>query len=55
MVVEFGGFLDIGDKEVAIPIERFQRAEDGRMLLTDATEEELEQMPDYNENDYMGL
>jgi hypothetical protein len=25
------------------------------MLLTDATEEELEQMPDYNENDYMGL
>lgn len=45
VVVEVGGFLGIGDKEVIVPLDRLRRV--GDLLTTDLTEEELEQLPEW--------
>jgi hypothetical protein len=52
VVLSVGGFLGIGDKEVAMPIDRFEVGGDERVLLPGETEEELESMPSYDEAAY---
>jgi putative membrane protein len=51
-VLSVGGFLGIGDKKVAIPLEDLQLGEDEVYLMTSATEEQLEQMPEYDEEQF---
>ena len=40
---------------MAIPVDRFRQTQDGRLLLTDVDEAELEQMPDYDSEQYVEL
>lgn len=49
-VVSVGGFLGIGDKHVAVPFEQLQKGEDNSILLSGMTEDELKQMPAYDED-----
>jgi sporulation protein YlmC with PRC-barrel domain len=51
-VLSVGGFLGIGDKKVAIPLEDLQLGEDEVYLMTSATEEQLEGMPEYDEEQF---
>ncbi len=53
-IIEFGGILGIGDKEVAIPLDQLTLISEDQVLLKGGiTEEQLEQFPDYNEDDYL--
>lgn len=47
-VVSVGGFLGIGDHDVALPIGQFQQQGD-RLVLSSETEDSLKSMPDYDE------
>ena len=51
-VLSVGGFLGIGDKKVAIPLDEMQLGEDESYLMSTETEEQLEQMPEYEEGQY---
>ncbi|WP_372423533.1 PRC-barrel domain-containing protein [Salinarimonas chemoclinalis] len=51
IVLEVGGFLGIGDDDVAIPMDRFAARGDEGLVLVSMTEEELEQMAEYEEGD----
>ena len=55
VILDVGGFLGMGEKEVAIGMDRleFMRDEDGnRYLYTPFTKEQLEAQPEYNETTY---
>lgn len=54
-VLSVGGFLGIGDKKVAIPMDQLQLGEDQVYLLSGETEEQLEEMPEYEEEQYQPL
>lgn len=47
LVVELGGFLDIGDKEVFVDIADLQLARDSVIWQTDMNEETLKNLPEY--------
>jgi hypothetical protein len=47
LIVSAGGFLGIGDKEVALPMSRVS-IRDEMLVLQGLSEEELEQMPEYD-------
>jgi len=49
-VIEVGGFLGIGGKQVAVPFDQLQTGEDEAVWQTSASEEELENMPAYEED-----
>jgi len=51
-ILSVGGFLGIGDKKVAVPLDQLQLSEDKVYLMTAETEEQLEQMPEYDEDQY---
>ena len=51
-VLSVGGFLGIGDKKVAVAFEDLQLGEDESYLMTSATQEQLEQMPEYDEQQF---
>lgn len=46
-VLSVGGFLGIGEKNVAIPLDELKLGEDETYLMTTETEEQLEQLPEY--------
>ena len=46
-VVSVGGFLGIGDKDVAIPLDQLKLGKDKSYLLSAETEDQLKQMPEY--------
>lgn len=46
-VLSVGGFLGIGEKDVAIPLDELKLGEDETYLMTSETEEQLEQLPEY--------
>ncbi|WP_164879587.1 PRC-barrel domain-containing protein [Afifella aestuarii] len=53
-IIGVGGFLGLGEKEVALDYDQFQVTQDqnGEMrLVVDATEEELKNAPEFQEND----
>ncbi|MGH6900669.1 MAG: PRC-barrel domain-containing protein [Geminicoccaceae bacterium] len=54
-ILDVGGFLGMGDKVVALALDQFQVAEDDQIVLPQATESQLEEMPVYNEEDYEQL
>jgi hypothetical protein len=51
-ILSVGGFLGIGDKKVAIPLDKLQLGEEETYLMSAETEEQLEQMPEYDEQQY---
>ncbi len=51
-ILSVGGFLGIGEKKVAVPLDELRPAEDQVYLMAAATEEQLEQMPEYDEQQY---
>ena len=51
-VVSVGGFLGLGDKNVAIPLDDLKLGEDEAYLMSAQTEEQLEQMPAYEATQY---
>ena len=51
-ILSVGGFLGIGEKKVAIPLDQLQLREDEAYLISAETEEQLEQMPEYEEDQY---
>lgn len=48
-VVSVGGFFGFGEKNVAVPFEQLQPGENETILMSTATEEELEALPEYDE------
>lgn len=57
-VVSVGGFLGIGDKEVALPFEEMQLGageEDQVMLMSETTEDELKSLPEFQREQYRPL
>lgn len=51
-VVSVGGFLGIGAKEVAVPFEQLRVGQDNVTLMSESTEAELKQMPEYKKDSY---
>lgn len=51
MVVDVGGFLGIGARSVALPLDRAVFTEEGH-IMADASRAELEQAEPYDENEY---
>ncbi|MEM7566798.1 MAG: PRC-barrel domain-containing protein [Pseudomonadota bacterium] len=51
LTVEVGGFLGIGEKEVLLPMDQLSvfRGEDGLRIYVAATEEQLEEYPDFDD------
>jgi putative membrane protein len=51
-VVSVGGFLGIGAKDVAVPLNDLQLGQDEAYLMSAASEDQLKQMPKYDEDQY---
>ena len=51
-ILAVGGFLGIGEKKVAVPLNELRLAEDQVYLMAAATRDQLEQMPEYDEQQY---
>ena len=45
-IIGVGGFLGLGERQVAIPVSRLKHSE-GRLVLPDATKEALQAMPSF--------
>ena len=45
-MIGVGGFLGLGERQMAIPVSRFKHSE-GRLVLPDATKEALQAMPSF--------
>ena len=52
-VIDVGGFFGIGPRAVAVPLERARVSED--IVITEITRQQLEQMPDYDEQHYVAV
>lgn len=46
-IVSVGGFLGVGDKTIAVPMEKLHRGKENRLTL-DATKEQLKAAPQYD-------
>lgn len=46
-IVEVGGFLDLGDHRVAIPVEQFSSLEPGSVVLPGASKTALKKLPEF--------
>ncbi|HEX5796367.1 MAG TPA: PRC-barrel domain-containing protein, partial [Geminicoccaceae bacterium] len=51
-VLSVGGFLGIGDKKVVVPINDLDVTQDGQIVMANASEDELKNMPQYEEEGY---
>ena len=51
-IVGIGGFLGIGEHEVAVPLERFKSRTAGTLVLPNSTQEALERLPEYDDERY---
>ncbi|MEY8828645.1 PRC-barrel domain-containing protein [Sedimentitalea sp. XS_ASV28] len=49
-IIGVGGFLGMGENEVAVPVEKLILRED-ELILPEFTQSQLENMPEYNENE----
>jgi hypothetical protein len=53
LIVGYGGFLNIGDREVAVPTEMIRVDRDAGVIFIDATEEWFEDQPDYDREEWL--
>lgn len=51
-VISVGGFLGIGDRDVAIPLKEMEFGEENVTLMSQQTKEDLEALPEYEENEW---
>ena len=51
-VLDFGGFLSIGDKLFAVPLEAFQVDRANERLVLDVTKDRLESAPGFDKNNW---
>ncbi|MGH6915373.1 MAG: PRC-barrel domain-containing protein, partial [Geminicoccales bacterium] len=51
-VLSVGGFLGIGDKKVALPLDKFDVTPDNKIVLASVSEDELKSMPKYDQAAY---
>lgn len=51
-VLDFGGFLGIGDKLFAVPLEAFQVDRQNERLVLDVTKDRLESAPGFDKNNW---
>jgi putative membrane protein len=51
-VLGVGGFLGIGEKMVAVPLDELKLGKDKAYLMTAETENQLKQMPEYDQDQY---
>jgi putative membrane protein len=51
-VVSVGGFLGLGEKTVAVPLDDLQLGEGETYLMSSAAQEQLEQMPEYDQGQF---
>lgn len=51
-VISVGGFLGIGDKSVAVSMDELKLGENDAILMSEATEEQLKDMPEYDKSAY---
>jgi putative membrane protein len=51
-VLSVGGFLGIGEKDVAVPLDELKLGEDESYLMSTKTEDQLEEMPAYDQTQY---
>lgn len=51
-VVSVGGFLGMGEKRVAVPLDDLQLGESETYLMSSATQDQLGQMPEYDEQQF---
>jgi putative membrane protein len=52
VVMSVGGFLGLGEKRVAVPLDDLQLGEGETYLMSAASQEQLEQMPAYDEGQF---
>jgi sporulation protein YlmC with PRC-barrel domain len=48
-ILDVGGFLGIGEKQVAVPFERLQMGDNEAILMSDVTADELKGLPAWQE------
>lgn len=51
-VISVGGFLGMGDKNVAVPVKELKLGENDVIMMSETTEEQLENMPAYEQQAY---
>jgi sporulation protein YlmC with PRC-barrel domain len=51
-VISVGGFLGMGDRDVAIPLKDLEIGEDNVTLMSQQTKEDLEALPEYEEDQW---
>ena len=51
-VISVGGFLGIGDREVAIPLKELEIGQDNVTLMSQQTKEDLQALPEYDKNEW---
>lgn len=51
LIVSHGGFLGIGDKQIAVPFDNAKISQDGDTVYINATEESLEKAPSFDRDD----
>jgi hypothetical protein len=53
VIVAHGGFLGIGESEVAVPADRFQIGAENQLILPDLSQDQLESLPEYDPQAYV--
>jgi hypothetical protein len=48
VIVGFGGFLGIGENQVAVPAERFEVGAENQLILSDLSSDEMKNLPEYD-------
>lgn len=51
-VISIGGFLGIGDRDVAIPLKDLEIGDDNVTLMSQQTKEDLEALPEYEDDQW---
>jgi hypothetical protein len=49
-VLDFGGFLGIGDKYFAVPWDALNKTENGKKIALDTTKRDLKKAPGFDKN-----
>lgn len=55
VVLDYGGFLGIGDKYFAVPWEAVQFSDDGKKLMLDVTKKDLKEAPGFDRKNWPDL
>ena len=54
-VLDYGGFLGVGDKYFAVPWEAFKFSDDGKKVILDVTKKDLKQAPGFDKKHWPDL